>query len=145
MIIFLLICSTILSKSYSTVLLDLYFNIKTKPLINTIDELIANKEIKILSNFAVLSVLSSTHSQYIETIVSRVLEYNDLLLKTIYRSKKFDFQHILIKDLIEKRALILCNSDFSLRYEYFSNGLNLVDGEEKIGFTFSAYFMSKKP
>ena len=144
LIIFLLICSTILSKSYSSVLLDLYFNIKTKPFINTIEEMISNKEIGIMINNPVLKDLSTTHSQYVKIIESRFKEYRDIFLKSIDRSILFNAQNILLKGVIERRVVLLMDSYNTLVYKTNLNGFNLVVGEENIGFTFFSYFVSKK-
>ena len=138
LIIIWIISSAILIKCFSSVLLNNYFNIKIVTFINTFEELLEAKDIGISINLR-----DNPNAIFLELDPEKASKLRILIEKY---DKKIDKNRNIerLSQVIERRAVYLLSSWDSAIHLHFLKGYNLVIAEEKFGFTFMSYMISKK-
>ena len=72
-----LLVSLVLNKSYTSLLLNTYFNVKTAPVVQSLEDIRHNKNLLIAGMHQYLSIINDRFLIYIEDILTRLNENHD--------------------------------------------------------------------
>jgi len=135
-----ILCATLLSKCFSSVILNTYFNINSKTIINSFDELLAQPEIGVYSIISkrlrdygpkMADILDERHAKYVKHVKNE--------------GKRLNVNHnlLIMKDLLRGKAVYLIDSYMERNIKAEHPSLNLVVADDRRGYSYLAYTVPK--
>lgn len=150
LIIIWFLSSFILTKSFSGLLLNIYFNMKSHSIVNNIEDIIDNKQLS-MAGWS-LKYLNATKPDEYKILTQRVSEFKKNF-KTIFNEtideefgwKSFEGKKLTILEQVEKGQTVLyLDSWGSDKIRLTNPGINLVEAEDKYSPNFHTLFISKR-
>jgi hypothetical protein len=136
------ISSTILSKSYSSLLLNVYFKPKSQQVVKTVEDIIANENLNLLGSVSLLLLQAIKPNEY-EILSKRAINYENEVKQQIIKNKWTYYEARLLKDIINGKTVFFGNTydSFKILSQYPDSGL--IAAEDKYAPNFVTNYMSK--
>ena len=136
-----LICSTILSQCFTSVLLNVYFIKKPSLTVESLEDIMNNQHL-LVAGYPSLKELEPIRPDVYHALKERTLNYhknldNDLSLRDL------PFNSGLLKDIVERKAVVLCHTFVVNFFKQSNQGLNLKESDQKFSQLFRYSLVSK--
>ena len=142
-----LLSTNFLVLSFQSVLLNNFFDVRSVPLVETLDDIFEDSKFFVVSTSASLDAIRQD-----ESFSSEMIDSFEFRRKIYQRNFDFDFDKklilldtIIFKDIVEGNAVLLANSDLARRFSnlYISENNLFSISQTKYFPTFGSFIMLK--
>ena len=136
-----LICSTLLSKCFTSVLLNVYAIKKASLTVQTFED-IANNPDLLVAGYIGLKDLEPYRPDIFQALKDRVIDYHKRLKISLLDVKEL-VKKELIKDVISRKSVIITSSFTTEMLKLYYQDMNLMESEQKYSLLFRYSLVSK--
>ena len=137
-----IICSTILNKCFTSLLLRTFYITKPSLTVETLEDIASDSELKVIGRNG-LNELQEINQQIYEIIYEKIDSYSQELGLLTQRLPDLVGTTQIFDDVQERKAVLMINSEMANLIKVFYPEINLMESEHKYNQQFFYTYVSK--
>jgi hypothetical protein len=137
-----MLSSVILSKSYSSVLLKIYFRPKSRQIVETIDDIVFNQNLNILGNES-LQYLKTVKPVEYKILQKRLDQYNEYLREKIILNNGISDETEILNEILDSETIFFLNTYRFRQIKSIFPDSKFISTNDKYAQNFITFFMTK--
>ena len=138
-----IINTTILSKAFTSILLNTYYKLKPSLTVETLDDIINNPNLYIGGKTSAKQLQYRDSSVY-KNIMKRVIDYeNKMNINSDNRNRKILLNIKIAKDIYDRKAILLLSTFWTNMVKSYFPGFNLMESKNKYDLLYGYSYISK--
>ena len=138
-----IINTSILSKAFTSILLNTYFNSKPSLTVETLDDIINNPNLYIGGKNGAKHILERNSSVY-RNIWERVIDYEKKMnVNSDNQNQQNLLNNRIVKDIYDRKAILMLTTFWTNMFKSLYRGFNLMESQNKYDLRFGYSYISK--